>query len=214
MIDRIIKHFDEKKIGPFFNLNEYDTDFEISRHVFKMLNIGYIKKEDINNPKLSIYVVFKKKCFSIEKPSKIFNYIIFTDEYNNYNSTDEVYKKVKLICDNINDYEKDIKIFEKLDKMIKKHSKINFFKDSDKAWKSFKEIYEYICDLDEKGKLEIIKRDCSISHLMEIIINDGPEYFATVTFKPLNINNKYYKIGVCVRGEPLVKIISKKQATR
>lgn len=43
-ITNIIKDFDEKRIPSFFDLSNYDTDFEIARHIFKFLRIGYIKK--------------------------------------------------------------------------------------------------------------------------------------------------------------------------
>ncbi len=102
IILKIIHDFDAKAITDFFDLKEYETDYEISRHFVKWLRIGYIKKEERNNPRKAIYINFKRKYFSISVFSKsmIMEKEIFRDYYQNYNTNEEVYQKLLSICEN------------------------------------------------------------------------------------------------------------------
>ena len=45
----------------------------------------------------------------------------------------------------------------------------------------------------------------NISYLKEILINDGPEYALVIDFHSKVFPKRKYRIGVCVRGEPLIE---------
>lgn len=98
----IIDDFDTKSMPDFFDLKEYETDYEISRHFMKALRIGYIKKEEIDCPWEAIYINFKRKYFSITifRKSIMIEKDIFRDDYQNYATIEEVYQKLLLICKN------------------------------------------------------------------------------------------------------------------
>lgn len=99
----IIHDFDTKVIPNFFDLEEYETDYEISRHLGKALRIGYIKKEEICHPEKAIYINFKKKYFSVSafRKSKTVEKNIFKDDYQNYDSIEDIYNNLLSICKNI-----------------------------------------------------------------------------------------------------------------
>ncbi len=98
----IIQDFDNKTIPDFFDLKEYETDYEISRHFFKMLRIGYIKKEDVDYPQKAIYINFNRKYFSVSIYRKhiMIEKDIFRDYYQNYDSIEKVYQKLQSVCKN------------------------------------------------------------------------------------------------------------------
>lgn len=102
-LDQIIQDFDNKQILDFYDLDTHDTDFEISRHLFKSLRIGYIKKTEVNNSGKAIYINFSKKKFSIKvaRESISLEKRVFEDEYSNYASLNDIYSKIKQICDSI-----------------------------------------------------------------------------------------------------------------
>ena len=47
----------------------------------------------------------------------------------------------------------------------------------------------------------------AISYLKEIMANDGPEYALIIEFYSKSFPKRKYRIGVCVRGEPLIEKI-------
>ena len=99
----------------------------------------------------------------------------------------------------------DEKLFDTLDLMIDHYHKIK--KSERKEVSShtlFFEIHKYVCDLEEQGKI-ITDNKKSIKYLKEILINDGPESALVINFESKAFANKKYKIGVCVRGEPLIE---------
>ncbi len=98
----IIHDFDTKSIPDFFDLKEYETDYEISRRFVKWLRIGYIKKQEIKHPEKAIYINFKRKYFSISifRKSIMIEKDIFRDDYQNYDTIEEVYQKLLSICRN------------------------------------------------------------------------------------------------------------------
>ena len=69
---------------------------------------------------------------------------------------------------------------------------------------AFIEIHEYICDLEERSKINTDNKK-SIKYLKEIMVNDGPEYAMVIKFESKVFPEKKYRIGVCVRGEPLIE---------
>ena len=101
-ITQIIQDFDDKTIPSFFDSNLYTTDHEISRHFFKFLRIGYIKKEDMSDPSKAIYINFEGKQFSISISRDLINVEknIFKDNYQNYSSPTDVYNKLVTLCNN------------------------------------------------------------------------------------------------------------------
>ena len=58
-IKEILEDFKEKRMKPFFDLDQYETDYEMS-NLFKFLRIGYINKKTINNPYSAHYIEFNK----------------------------------------------------------------------------------------------------------------------------------------------------------
>ncbi len=91
----------------------------------------------------------------------------------------------------------------KLDKMIKKYCSLS--NNSLDKWNYFKETYSYILLLISKKIIVSDPKKKSVDYLMEILKNDGPEYAYIIDFcSTLDCNIKY-KIGVCVRGTPLLK---------
>ncbi len=102
----------------------------------------------------------------------------------------------------------DKKLFDTLDLMIDNYHKI---KKSTKmpieSYTAFFKLHKYICDLEEQGKI-ITDNKKGIKYLKEILINDGPEYALVINFESKAFPKNKYKIGVCVRGEPLIKKIN------
>ena len=96
-------------------------------------------------------------------------------------------------------------LFDKLDMMIKHYHKTKK-KDPNKYTFNcyYWEIHKYICELEEQGKI-ISNSNKSISYLKDILKNDGPEYILIINFQSKVFPNRKYKIGVCVRGEPLIE---------
>ncbi|MDE6655940.1 MAG: hypothetical protein K2J85_03010 [Anaeroplasmataceae bacterium] len=104
MIDQILYDFEHKQMPQFYNLLEYETDYEISKHVFKMLHIGYIKKEDVDNPTQCIDIIFKKNKFWIDTKQRMTSRkVYYLDYYINYTSLDSIYQKIMKVCKDIED---------------------------------------------------------------------------------------------------------------
>jgi hypothetical protein len=73
----------------------------------------------------------------------------------------------------------------------------------------FCEIYNFVLDLEEKDFIVIVKKDCELSHLRDIMQNYGPERFAAVEFSLLSHLDESYKIAVSVRSLPTFKAVIK-----
>ena len=104
-------------------------------------------------------------------------------------------------------FNEEKQLFDKLDVMINDYQKNKkTAKDINGRGSPFWKIHKYICDLEQQGK---ITTDCpkSISYLREILLNDGPEYALVISFNSKAFPKRKYKIGVCVRGEPLIWIM-------
>lgn len=67
----------------------------------------------------------------------------------------------------------------------------------------FWNCHRRICELYDKHSLFIYAGDCEFDHLRSIIENDGPEYAAIIIFGASAAD--YYMIGVCVRGNPILR---------
>ena len=104
-IDEILEDFKEKRIKPFFDLEHYETDFEIS-DFHKFLRIGYINKQTMNDPNSAFYIDFGKRGFELWCRSYSTQLLskgtLIKDTYEQYLSTDEVYKKISETIDKIN----------------------------------------------------------------------------------------------------------------
>ena len=101
----------------------------------------------------------------------------------------------------------DKKLFDTLDLMIDHYHEIKkSAKMGMESRTAFFEIHQYICDLEEKGKI-ITDNKKRIKYLKEILINDGPEYLLVINFQSKVFSENKYRIGVCVRGDPLIEKI-------
>lgn len=202
----IIHDFDTHIMPTFFDLEKYETDFEVSRHMFKSLRIGYIEKAEISHPEKAIYINFHKKFFSIS----IFNKTItvekeiFRDDYQNFDTVEDIYKRIKLICQNKDNYLYDELIFNELDNQIVKFANLNEYNEKTKL---FCEMYAQLVDMEKTGKIVREKGKKPISYLRQIIDNDGSEFCYTIKFKPIWNDKREYQVGVCVRGDPLLRKI-------
>lgn len=71
----------------------------------------------------------------------------------------------------------------------------------------FWQIFDALVEMENEGEIVIEPNKKCISYLRDILENDGPEYSYTIIFWHSEDTNKRYKIGVCVRGLPIVKKI-------
>lgn len=157
---------------------------------------------DISYPVIRIY---------LSEPSNKIKYKYLCSKkstyYHIYDVKDNYDKFMKLIS---GDYKMDLlfqekELFDKLDMMIKHYHKTKK-KDPNKYTFNcyYWEVHKYICELEEQGKI-ISNSNKSISYLKDILKNDGPEYILIINFQSKVFPNRKYKIGVCVRGEPLIE---------
>lgn len=211
-IHKIISDFDVKAIPPFFDLEKYEADYEVSRHLFKALRIRYIVKSEVKHPEKAIYVNFHKKYFSVSIFRKVIavKKEIFQDDYQNYDAVEDIYNKLQLICKNKEYIADDELIFDKLDGQIEKYSEFKGIKylnsdDYNEKKELFWVIHTQLVNLEKDGKIAREKGKKPINYLQQIIENDGPEFCYTIKFRPIWNDMREYQIGVCVRGEPLLK---------
>lgn len=111
------------------------------------------------------------------------------------------FKKKKTVCDTDVSLD-DILLFDKLDEQIEKYNEIRDFKPK---WALYEEIYAQLVNMENCGKIARERKKKPISYLQQIIENDGPEYIYTIKFWPIWDEQRKYEIGVCVRGNPLLK---------
>lgn len=100
--------------------------------------------------------------------------------------------------------------FKKLDQMVKEYN--SFGKDVfvAKQFCYFEECVDYVSQLEQEGVIIKTKgKEYNISYLMDIMVNDGPEYALVIGFFNPYDETTSYEIGVCVRGRPLLKKIYK-----
>ena len=100
--------------------------------------------------------------------------------------------------------------FKKLDQMVKEYN--SFGKDVFVAKQVcyFEECVDYVSQLEQEGVIIKTKgKEYNISYLMDIMVNDGPEYALVIGFFNPYDETTSYEIGVCVRGRPLLKKIYK-----
>ncbi|MGY3819016.1 hypothetical protein ACWOA7_07525 [Gemella morbillorum] len=96
--------------------------------------------------------------------------------------------------------------FEKLDQIIKEYN--SFGKDVcvEKQCCYFEECVHYVSQLEQEGVIIKTKgKEYNISYLMDIMVNDGPEYALVIGFFNPYDETTSYEMGVCVRGRPLLK---------
>ena len=126
--------------------------------------------------------------------------------YHIFAVSDKAYDKLskKIDFTIYKDFNEEKEDFDKLDLMIKHYQKNKkYMWKLDEPYAPFWEIHKYVCDLEEQGKIKT-DSEKSISYLSEILINDGPEYALVITFYSKAFPKRKYKIGVCVRGDPLI----------
>ena len=96
--------------------------------------------------------------------------------------------------------------FKKLDQMVKEYN--SFGKDVcvAKQFCYFEECVDYVSQLEQEGVIIKTKgKEYNVSYLMDIMVNDGPEYALVIGFFNPYDEITSYEIGVCVRGRPLLK---------
>ncbi len=69
----------------------------------------------------------------------------------------------------------------------------------------FWELYDAALEFEKSGKINIEPGKKSIGYLKKILENDGPEYCYTIEFRPIGEKEERYRIGVCVRGWPILE---------
>lgn len=109
-------------------------------------------------------------------------------------------KKIKLGIDS--NFTSDLNVIDALDQMVSEYNSLPE-SDYDRKWSYFWKCHSTICKLFEEGKIYIPKSNFDLEYLKTIIVNDGPEYSATISFYASRTD--FYQIGVCVRGTPLLK---------
>lgn len=72
----------------------------------------------------------------------------------------------------------------------------------------FWELYDVVLEFEKDGKINKEPGKKSIGYLKEILENDGPEYSYTIEFRPGDENEERYRIGVCVRGWPILEKVN------
>ena len=72
----------------------------------------------------------------------------------------------------------------------------------------FWELYNAVLELEKSEKIKKEPGKKNIGYLKEILANDGPEYSYTIEFWPRGEEEKRYRIGVCVRGWPILEKVS------
>ena len=98
------------------------------------------------------------------------------------------------------------KIFDSLDSMINDYHKTKKIIETlpMSLYTPFFEVHKYICDLEAQGKI-VTDSSKKISYLEDIVKNDGPEFALVIRFQSKALPGRKYKIGVCVRGTPLLE---------
>lgn len=69
----------------------------------------------------------------------------------------------------------------------------------------FWKIFEELIDLERNGEIVSDPDKKPISYLRDLLQNDGPEWSYTIEFWPKGDPVNKYKIGVCVRGAPIIQ---------
>lgn len=77
--------------------------------------------------------------------------------------------------------------------------------DSKQYWKLFWELHDFLLEMDKAGEIVLEQLTKGLPYLKELLDNDGPEYSYTIIFWRTGYEYKKYKIGVCVRGWPILK---------
>ena len=72
----------------------------------------------------------------------------------------------------------------------------------------FWELYDAALEFEKCGKIKREPGKKSIGYLKEILENDGPEYCYTIEFQTIGEAENRYRIGVCVRGWPLLEKVT------
>lgn len=71
--------------------------------------------------------------------------------------------------------------------------------------KLFWSIHERLVEMERSGEIETEVGKRPMTYLKTLLENDGPEFAYTIVFWEKGKEEEKYKIGVCVRGTPMVK---------
>lgn len=72
----------------------------------------------------------------------------------------------------------------------------------------FWELYDAALEFEKGRRIRKEPGEKSIGYLKEILQNDGPEYCYTIDFQLKGEADKRYRIGVCVRGWPILEKVT------
>lgn len=196
-----VEYFGSYPLGSDINYNNIKIMQE-EWNIYNKLTIIYGKTKISFFHKINIYYIVKNMTILFfgayeYKLGYYHLYAISEKSYQYLLKTINIGKYTDLI--------EEKKLFDKLDEMIKQKNK-NYekLKKSNSLFTNFFEIHKYVCELEEKEKI-ITDNKKPIKYLEEILINDGPEYLLVIKFHSKTFTNRKYKIGVCVRGEPLIE---------
>lgn len=96
--------------------------------------------------------------------------------------------------------------FEELDRMIERYHSMDSFEEQ---YDYFLECLSYVVQLEKDAMLVKTKnKRYSISYLKDILDHDGPKNALVIEFFNLYDSTSRYRIGVCVRGTPLLEKVS------
>lgn len=147
---------------------------------------------------------FAFKVLSLEKYYANKNHYLGKCGKNIFTSSEVIQGSLKKVFDisTITTTDEQRETIKSLDKFVKHHNTIKD-RDFEEQFDTFFKINEECARLYSDNKIKIYAGDCLFAYLKSIIENDGPEYAAIIIFTVTG--NEFYKIGVCVRGRPLLK---------
>ena len=188
------------------------SDIEINNIKIMQLDWNEYKKPVLIYGKKNVINPFYSQLFYVISKTNIAFFTAYEYGLGHYHvfsvsdkSSDKLSKRIDFTP--YTDFNDEKQLFDKLDLMINNYQKNKKTAKTLGGWESpFWEIHKYICDLEQQGKIAT-DNPKSISYLKEILINDGPEYALVINFHSKAFPKRKYKVGVCVRGEPLIWIV-------
>lgn len=111
---------------------------------------------------------------------------------------------------NVCSIDESIEEFNKIGEEAKKAQDVNSRKFMTLFMKyntMFFEILDALSKMQDSDEIIAEPEKKPISYLREILKNNGPEYCYTICFRLKENAKKQYKIGVCVRGWPIIKAL-------
>lgn len=193
----------------YLGLYPLGSDIEINNVKIMQYEWNIYRKPIFLYGKNNIINPFYLQLFYVVSKTDIAFFAAYENTLGHYHIflvNDKYYDKLieKIDFTTCTDFNEEKERFDKLDLMIRNYEKIKKSISNICAWDApFWDIHKYVCELEEQGKINTNSKK-SIAYLKEILINDGPEYGLVINFQSKVFPKRKYKIGVCVRGEPLI----------